>query len=191
MQTLGSGDHKEICETRETATMFTWTDRALEPKWLWTLSLSLSLLLSVSLSLFPSLCFPLSVSLSLFPSLCFPLSVSLSLFPSPCFPLSLSLSLPLSFSPSLLLSDVDMWSPVAGSREECVAGQQMGVGLSHTRRETATAVQLRNRKKPNTVAGNPATLTRESAQNQRHEARNAPSPAFHWHLFCATAIKPR
>ena len=32
------------------------------------------------------------------------------------------------------------------------------------------------------------TLRREFTQNQRHETRNAPSPAFHWHMFCATAV---
>ena len=42
-----------------------------------------------------------------------------------------------------------MRSPVAGSREECVAGQQTGAGLPHTRRETATAVQTEEQKKPN------------------------------------------
>ena len=80
-------------------------------------------------------------------------------------------------------------SPVVESREECVAGQQTGAGLSHIRRETATAVQLRNRKSQ-TCRWNRVTLTREFTQKRRHEARNAPSPAFHWHLFCAAAVQP-
>ena len=60
-----------------------------------------------------------------------------------------SLSLLLSLSYSLSLSLLDMRSPLAGSREECVAGQQTGVGLPHTRRETATAVPTEEQKKPN------------------------------------------
>ena len=140
-----------------------------------------SLLLSLALSCSLLLSLALSCSLSLSLTLSLSLSYSLSLS------LTLSLSYSLSFTLSLFLSDVDKRSPVAGSREECVAGQQ--TQLLHTKRETATAVQLRNRKSQ-TSRWNPATLTRESTQNQRHEARNAPSPAFNWHLFSATAIQP-
>ena len=63
-------------------------------------------------------------------------------------PFFLSSFLPFFLSSFLpfFLSDVNMRSPVAGSREEYVAGQHTGAGLPHTRRETATAVQLRSRK---------------------------------------------
>ena len=142
-----------------------------------------------------SLSRPLSFSLSR--PLCLATSlymyVNLPLPPSRPAPLSLSLSLHLSLALYLSLLPSPSPSPslpsVPRSREECVAGQQTGAALSHTRRKTATAVQLRTRK-TQTSRWNPVTLTREFTQNQRHEARNAPSPAFHWHLFCATAVQP-
>ena len=124
----------------------------------------------------------LSLSLTLTLTLTLPLTLILT------FTLLLPPSLTHSLTLSLFLSDVDMRSPVSGSREMCVAGQQTGSQPPHTSRNKHCC--LSEETKIHHCRCGSTTLTREPTQNLRHEARNAPSPAFHWHLFCATAFQP-
>ena len=144
---------------------------------------------TTELSLSHSLTHSLSLSLTLSLTLSLSLTLILSLFLSFSLSLSFFLSLSLSLSLSLTHSDVDVRSPVAGRVRSAWPDNRRCPSSPTQNAETATAVQLKNRKSQ-TSRWNPVTLTREFTQNQRHEARNAPSPAFHWHLFCATAIQP-